>query len=229
MWVEGIREELRDVLDTREGACGICHDVLEEICDKGGKAVSYERPEGVLAEIYDNKGNIVAEGFDTVSASAILRAELNAGLIQNQLDSELKKTISSPENRRKVRSVYGYGRVITPASIALSEVKEKGGRIVIKREGIGIVASAYDEKEGKIFESPVSYCSVCAVIIGASRNPELWKKIKETLRDKRNTGKVKYEAGIENHYVMKKGKTWVTISYFISLQENIESFLSENF
>jgi len=88
MWVEGIREELRDVLDTKEGVCGICHGVLVEISDKGGKAISYERPEGVFAEIYDN---VVAEGFDIVSASAILRAELKSGLVPNHTIQNSKK------------------------------------------------------------------------------------------------------------------------------------------
>jgi len=113
MWVEEIREELRGALETKEGACGICHDVLEKICDKGGKAVTYERPDGVLARIYDNDGNVVSEDLDIVSASAILRAELNAGFIPNPLDSELQKTVTSEDDIRRVSSVYGYGRANT--------------------------------------------------------------------------------------------------------------------
>lgn len=211
MWVEEIREELRGTLDAKEGACGICHDVLEKICDKGGKAISYERPDGVLARIYDDKGNVVSEDFDIVSAPAILRAELNAGFIPNPLDSELQKTVPSEDDIRRVSSVYGYGRVITPASIVLKEVKEIGGRTVIKREGIGIVARAYEGNGEKIFESSASFCPVCAVLIGATREPEIAERIKEALLDKPNTGKVKYEAGVENHYAMKNGKAFVTI------------------
>jgi len=101
--------------------------------------------------------------------------------------------------------------VLTPASIVLREVKEKGGRTVIKREGIGIVARAYEGTGERIFESPASYCPVCAVLIGATRETEIAERVKKRMQDKPNTGRVKYEAGVENQYAMKNGKAFVTI------------------
>jgi len=112
---------------------------------------------------------------------------------------------------RRTGEIYGYGRVITPASIALEEAKKIGGRTVIRREGIGVVAQAFDAQGNTFFKSPVCYCPVCAVVIGASRNEELAKKIRERLAGKRNTGKIKYEQGVENIYEMEDGKVFVSI------------------
>ena len=209
-WVEDVRAELQS-LSRREGACGICHDVLEMICKKGGKAVTYERPDGVIAKIYDDKGEVVGEGKDIVSASAILSAELDAGVIPEPFASELSAVVTSEEDLRRTGEIYGYGRVITPASIALEEAKKIGGRTVIRREGIGVVAQAFDAQGNTFFKSPVCYCPVCAVVIGASRNEELAKKIRERLAGKRNTGKIKYEQGVENIYEMEDGKVFVSI------------------
>ncbi|MDD1768711.1 MAG: hypothetical protein LUQ55_01860, partial [Methanomassiliicoccales archaeon] len=70
-------EALREV----EGACGICHGTLEAIIHEGGKASAFEEPEGVLAVIRNDRGEVVGEGFDIVWSPAILSAEIDAGLV----------------------------------------------------------------------------------------------------------------------------------------------------
>jgi len=54
---------VKDVARPREGACGICHAVAEEVCRAKGRIAAYERPGGVLARIFDDQGDIIGEGF----------------------------------------------------------------------------------------------------------------------------------------------------------------------
>ena len=90
-------------------------------------------------------------------------------------------------------------------------VKELGGRTLIRRKGLGVVATFLD-KEGKVIaESPPSYCPTCAVAIGAARTPLLAEKIKEALKEQSNTGKKKFDLGIENRYEVKGGAVKVTL------------------
>lgn len=51
-----------------------------------------------------------------------------------------------------------------------------------------------------IVESPPAYCPTCAVAIGAARDPDLSEKIRSALRWAENTGKKKFDLGVENWY-----------------------------
>jgi hypothetical protein len=207
--INRVKEEIR----PKEGACGICHAVAEEICKAGGKIVAYEQPTGILAKIFDDRGSVIGEGFGVVWSPAVLAAELDAGLIPEDVAEDLKREgINTKEDIDLVADLYGFGRVLTPAAMALLEVQRMGGRTLIKREGLGVVATFLDKDGNVIARSPPAYCPTCAVTIGAARTPLLAKKIKEALRDAENTGKKKFDQGIENLYEVKGGHVRVTLA-----------------
>jgi hypothetical protein len=187
--------------------------VAEEICRAKGRIVAYERPGGILAQIFDDQGNVVGEGFGVVWSPAVLAAEVDAGLILPEVAEKLlKEGINSGEDIRLTAELQGYGRVLTAAALALMAVKELGGRTLIRRKGLGVVATFLD-KDGKIIaESPTSYCPTCAVAIGAARTPLLAERIKEALKDRPNTGKKKFEESIENRYQVRGGAVKVTLA-----------------
>jgi hypothetical protein len=56
---EELIKQVKDVVRPKEGACGICHAVAEEICHAGGSIVAYEQPGGILAKIFDDQGNVI--------------------------------------------------------------------------------------------------------------------------------------------------------------------------
>jgi len=58
MFKDNVRTHLEDIIEPREGACGICHAVAEEVCSHGGAIVAYERPNGILARILNDNGII---------------------------------------------------------------------------------------------------------------------------------------------------------------------------
>jgi hypothetical protein len=212
MFKKELAQRVKEVVRPREGACGICHAVAEEVCRAGGRVVAYERPGGVLARIFDDKGNVIGEGFGVVWSPAVLAAEIDAGLIPPKVAEALKKEgINTPEDIELTAELQGYGRVLTAAAIALMAVKNMGGRTLIRRKGLGVVATFLDAQGNVIGESPPSYCPTCAVAIGAARTPFLAKKIKETLKGTPNTGKKKYDLGIENIYQVKGGAVKVTL------------------
>jgi hypothetical protein len=210
---EKLRCEVRSHIHPREGACGICHAVAEEICSLGGSVVAYEQPGGIVARVLDDKGSYLGEGFGVVWSPAVLAAQIDAGIIPEEIAEGLKREgINTKEDIDLVASLYGYGRVITPAAMALVEIKNLGGRTIIKRRGLGVVASFLNEKGDVITESPPAYCPTCAVTIGAARTPFLADKIRAALKDAANTGKKKYDLGIENRYEVKGGRVRVTLS-----------------
>lgn len=209
---ENVRPHLKDIIEPREGACGICHAVAEEVCAQGGAIVAYERPNGILARILDDQGNTIGEGFDVVWSPAVLAAEIDAGIIPTDMAEDLRREgTNTEEGIERVADLYGYGRVISPAVIALTTINEMGGRTLISREGLGVVVSFRDEDDEEIGRSPVTYCPTCAVVVGAANAPFLAEKIKEGLKDAVNTGKKKYELGIENRYELKGGAVRVTL------------------
>jgi hypothetical protein len=192
--ISGIQKEMV----FPEGACGICHLALKKLSESGGKAVSREIPEGIEAEIVDSKGKILGEGTDIVWPPAILKAQIDAGIIPKTVLNELNNILTSDRDRKKVSAMYGYGRVIAPAGTVLSMVWSEGGRVEIKREGMGIAAYLYD-REGKLISDAVSaFCPVCAINIAASRNKRLFSVVQKKHKDAVNTGKIKYERVIEN-------------------------------
>ncbi len=213
MFKEELIKQVKDVVHPREGACGICHAVAEEICRADGRIVAYERPGGILARIFDDQGNVIGEGFGVVWSPAILAAEINAGLIPEEIAETLKKEgINTPEDIELAARLQGYGRVLTSAALALVAVKEMGGRTLIRRKGLGVVATFMDKEDRVITESPPSYCPTCAVTIGAARTPMIAEKIKAALEGKPNTGQKKFEEEIENRYVVKGGSVKVTLA-----------------
>jgi hypothetical protein len=148
-----------------------------------------------------------------VWSPAVLAAEIDAGLIQEDVAEGLKKEgINTPEDIEKVAYLQGYGRVLTAAALALVAVKELGGRTLIRRKGLGVVATFLDREGCVITASPPSYCPTCAVAIGAARTPLLAERIKEALKDSPNTGLKKFEQGIENRYEVKGGHVKVTLA-----------------
>ncbi len=210
---EQLTKNLKEAVHPREGACGICHAVAEEICRAGGRIVAYERPSGILARIFDDKGQVIGEGFGVVWSPAVLAAEIDAGLIPENVAEDLKKEgINTPEDIERTARLQGYGRVLTAAALALVAVKEMGGRTLIRRKGLGVVATFLDKEGNVIAESPPSYCPTCAVAIGAARTPMLAEKIKAVLEGKPNTGLKKFEEKIENRYEVKGGHVKVTLA-----------------
>jgi hypothetical protein len=174
-------ERVRGVIRPKEGSCGICHAVAEEICALGGGVVAYERPGGILAWVLDDRGETMGEGEGVVWSPAILAAEIDAGIIPDECaEPLLREGTSSKEDMARVADMYGYGRVLSPAAVALMAVKDLGGWTVIRREGLGVVARFIDGKGETIAASPPAYCPVCAIVIGAARTPFLAEKIKES-------------------------------------------------
>jgi hypothetical protein len=210
---EQLTKNVKEAVHPREGACGICHAVAEEICRAGGRIVAYERPGGIQARIFDDEGNVIGEGFGVVWSPAVLAAEIDAGVIAEDVAETLKKEgINTPEDIELTARLQGYGRVLTAAALALVAVKEMGGRTLIRRKGLGVVATFLDKDGNVIAESPPSYCPTCAVAIGAARTPLLSERIKAALEGKPNTGQKKFEEEIENRYVVKGGMVKVTLA-----------------
>jgi hypothetical protein len=210
---EDLIKQTKDAVHPREGACGICHAVAEEVCHAKGRIVAYERPGGILARIFDDQGNVIGEGSGVVWSPAVLAAEIDAGLIPDEVAEDLKKEgINTPEDIERTARLQGYGRVLTAAALALVAVKEMGGRTLIRRKGLGVVATFLDKEDNVIAESPPSYCPTCAVAIGAARTPMLAEKIIAALEGKPNTGLKKFEEEIENRYEVKGGYVKVTLA-----------------
>jgi hypothetical protein len=200
------------VLNLREGVCGICHAVAEEVCKRGGKIVAYEHPKGIIARIFDDEGEIIGEGLDIVWSSAVLAAEIDAGLIPEPLALDVKmEGTSSSEDIERVADLYGYGRVITPAVMALDEINGLGGRTVIRREGLGVVSIFRDADDREVSRSPITYCPTCAIVINAARTDFIAEKIRKELKEAKNTGKEKYEQEIENVYELRGGAVRVSL------------------
>lgn len=213
MFKEELIKRAGNVIRPREGACGICHAIAEEVCGMGGRVVAYERPGGILAKIIDDNGETIGEGWGVVWSPAVLAAEINAGIFSDEMAVALEKEgTSGEEDMKLVAALYGYGRVLTPAAVALMTVKELGGRTLIRRDGLGVVARFYDKDGAIISTSPPAYCPTCAVAIGAARTPSLAEKVKEAMRGVENTGKKKFELGIENRYEVEKGHVNVTLA-----------------
>src|SRR5512136_3452970 len=133
MFEEELVRRVKEVVKPKEGACGICHAVVEEVCRLGGKVFAYERPRGILARILDDEGNVIGEGFGVVWSPAVLAAEINAALIPPKVAEDLKREgINTIEDIELVAALHGYGRVLTGAAVALMAVKNVGGRTLIR-------------------------------------------------------------------------------------------------
>ncbi|MBU4373435.1 MAG: hypothetical protein KJ714_03135 [Euryarchaeota archaeon] len=205
-FVELVRKNLKGKLQIEDGNCGTTHKVLKELSRLGGKAVTWERPDGVFSRILDDKGNIVGEGEGITWPPAILFAMVEGGFFPKQIGAELTKSLQCIIDMEKVADIYGYGRVVTPVAAAYKEVWRNGGRVAIRRNSWGIEVAFIDRDDKEIAVGPISYCPTCGTAATIPRAPELAARIKEELKDKRNTGKEKYERGIENHFFYKNDR-----------------------
>ena len=205
-FVEQVKKNLEGKLRIEDGNCGTTHKVLRELSLLGGKAVTWERPDGVGSIILDNKGNIVGKGEGITWPPAILFAMVEGGFFPKDIESELIKSLQCIIDMEKVADIYGYGRVVTPVVAAYNEVWKNGGRVAIRRNSWGIEVVFIDKDDKEIAVGPISYCPTCGTAATIPRAPELAKKIKDELKDKRNTGKDKYERGMQNIFFYKKDR-----------------------
>lgn len=204
-FVEQVRKNLERKLRIEDGNCGTTHKVLKEISLLGGKALTWEIPDGIRAKIIDEKGNVAGEGEGITWPPAILFAMVEGGFLK-EIEKELIKSLQCIIDMEKVAEIYGYGRVVTPVVSAYNEVWRNGGRVAIRRNSWGIEVAFIDKDDNEIAVGPISYCPTCGTAATIPRAPELALKIKEELKDKRNTGKEKYERGIENRFFYKDGR-----------------------
>jgi hypothetical protein len=201
-----VRKNLEGKLRIEDGNCGTTHKVLKELSLLGGRAIICEQPDGVRSSIIDDKGNIVGRGEGITWPPAILFALVEGGFFPKHIESELTKSLQCILDMEKVADIYGYGRVVTPVVAAYNEVWKSGGRVAIRRNSWGIEVAFIDKDDNEIAVGPISYCPTCGTAATIPRAPELAARIKAELKDKRNTGKDKYERRMENHFFYKNGR-----------------------
>ena len=205
-FVERVRKNLEGQLRIEDGNCGTTHKVLKELSKFGGKAVTWERPDGVHCKIIDDTGNSVAEGEGITWPPAILFAMVEGGFFPEEIERELVKSLECIIDMEKVADIYGYGRVVTPVAAAYNEVWKNGGRVSIRRNSWGVEVAFIDKNDEEIAVGPISYCPTCGTAATIPRAPELATKLKAELADKRNTGKEKYEREMENWFYYKNDR-----------------------
>ena len=205
-FVEKVRKNLEGKLRIEDGNCGTTHKVLREISNLGGRAITWEKPDGIYAQILDDRGNVVGEGEGITWPPAILFAMVEGGFFPEEIASELTKSLQCIIDMEKVANIYGYGRVVTPVAAAYNEVWRNGGRVAIRRNSWGVEVAFIDKDDNEVAVGPISYCPTCGTAAAIPRAPELAAKIKQELKDKRNTGKEKYERKLENHFFYKNDR-----------------------
>ncbi|MFQ6121059.1 MAG: hypothetical protein ACE5KE_14385 [Methanosarcinales archaeon] len=210
-FVERVRNNLIGKLDIKEGNCGTCHKILKEISDLGGKAMCWEKPDGIGAYIYDDKGNIVGTGEGITWPPAILFAQVEGGFLPKDIEKEITQSLLCIIDAEKVADIYGYGRVVTPVAAALTDIWKEGGRVTIRRNRWGIEVVFWDKDNKELGVGPISYCPTCGTATAITKVPELAEKIKNKLKGARNTGKEKYERKIENWFSYKNGRMLVEL------------------
>lgn len=210
-FVERVRKNLEGKLKREEGNCGTCHKVLKEISKQGGKAITWERPDGIASAIIDERGEIVGRGEGITWPPAILFAQAEGGFLSKEIEREIVKSLECIIDMEKVADIYGYGRVVTPVAAAYTEVIKNGGRVSINRNSWGIQVTFYDDEDKIIATGPISYCPTCGTASALPRAPELAAKIKDQLKEKRNTGKEKYERNLETHFSYKNDRVYCEI------------------
>ncbi len=211
-FAERVRKNLEGKLRIEDGNCGTTHKVLKEISLLGGKAVTWEKPDGVGSRILDDKGNTVGEGEGITWPPAILFAMVEGGFFPKEIESGLLKSLQCIIDMEKVADIYGYGRVVTPVAAAYNEIWKNGGRVAIRRNSWGVEVVFIDKEDNEMAVGPISYCPTCGTAATIPRAPELASRIKEELKDKRNTGKDKYERGMENCFFFKNGRVCCEIT-----------------
>lgn len=203
-FMERVLYSVRRDLQTPEGACGICHLTLEKLSLEGGMTVTYELPDGVGSLILDDGGEVIGEGMDIVWAPSILDAQIDAGLIPEEIARPLRNILTRKKDRIRVSQIFGYGRCVTPAGVGISLIWGDGGRVEIHRKGLAVEAVLYDENGNLLSEATSAFCPICAINISISRNKALRNRVSGEMEGKSNTGRLKYERGIENISRWKK-------------------------
>ncbi|HIH61370.1 MAG TPA: hypothetical protein HA298_01605 [Methanobacteriales archaeon] len=199
------------ILDLAEGACGICHRVLEELSNHGINAESSEFFEGVNARLVNTLGEAIGKGRDITWAPAILKAQIDADIIPEDIATDLEGVLTKRADLKRVAGMSGYGRVVTSAGLIISHIWENGGYVEVKRDGIGVRAIFYDKDGDEISNSVTGFCPVCAINISAGRVPSIRRKIAEKLKGSKNTGKIKYERGILNRIKWKNRRIYTDL------------------
>ena len=205
-FVSQVRKNIDGKLHIEDGNCGTTHKVLKEISMLGGRAITWEKPDGVRSSIIDDKGAVVGSGEGITWPPAILFALVEGRFFPEQIESELTKSLQCIIDMEKVADIYGYGRVVTPVVAVYNEIWKSGGRVAIRRNSWGIEVVFIDKDDREMAVGPISYCPTCGTAATIPRAPKLAEKIKEDLKDKRNTGKDKFERGMENHFFFKNGR-----------------------
>jgi hypothetical protein len=216
-----IKDRLEKYLRRSEGSCGMYHQTLALLSEHGCKVISKEIPEGAISRIIDPFGNVMGEGVDITWPPATLRAMIKGEIIPEPWGGELKEVLTSEEDIKRVKEIFGFGRIVRPAAIAISKVSSEGGKVFARRDRIGVTVEFYDKNDKKISEAQNIFCPACAAVIAASRNPELSYHLKERLKNEVNTGKLKWERNIENVF------KWENFHVVVSLLEG-EKKLAEN-
>jgi hypothetical protein len=131
---------------------------------------------------------------------------VEGGFFPKEIESQLIKSLQCIIDMEKVAEIYGYGRVVTPVASAYNEVWKTGGRVAIRRNSWGVEVVFIDKNDKEMAVGPISYCPTCGTAATIPRAPALAAKIKDELKDKKNTGKDKYERGMENHFFFKNDR-----------------------
>lgn len=208
-FVSNVGERIKRHLRRSEGACGMYHTALAVVCESGGYFEVVEVPEGAKAKLIDNRGEVLAEAVDITWSPACLRAMLDAGIFPNEYN-ELRRVLTDKDDLKRVREVFGYGRIVRPVAIALAKLIANGGRAEVYRDGLGVRVSFYTD--GKLLSSAESvFCPACAAMIALAREPNLSSEVKKALSSEENTGKLKMERGIVNKVYWKNFRVEVEL------------------
>ncbi|MCS7140299.1 MAG: hypothetical protein N3F04_02690 [Candidatus Nezhaarchaeota archaeon] len=171
------------------------HTALATVCEVGGHLEVIEVPEGVRARLIDDQGEVLSEAVDITWAPACLRSMLNAGIFPEEYH-ELRSVLTSDYDLKRVKEVFGYGRIVRPVAIALAKLMIRGGRAEVYRDGLGTKVIFYGPDGKVLSEASNIFCPACAAMIALTREPQLSLEVKEALRGEENTGKIKAERGI---------------------------------
>lgn len=196
-FVDEVRKRLERQVRRSEGACGMYHTALALVCEAGGHLEAVEVPEGAKARLIDDKGEVLAEAVDITWAPACLKAMLEAGLFPRQYD-DLRNVLTSDDDLRRVKEVFGYGRIVRPVAIGLAKLVVRGGRAEVYRDGLGVKVCYYGPDGNLMSRAESIFCPACAAMIALAREPSLSSEVKRALSLEENTGRMKMERGIVN-------------------------------
>jgi len=173
------------------------HTALALISEAGGHFEVIEVPEGAKARLIDHRGEALSEAIDITWPPACLRAMLDVGIFPREYD-DLREVLTSNDDLKKVRNVFGYGRIVRPVAIALAKLIANGGRAEVYRDGLGVKVIFYGSNGDVISSARSVFCPACAAMIALAREPNLSAEVKKALSTEENTGKIKSERGVVN-------------------------------